>query len=83
MIFKFGFLFGIIIFFFGALSCSMSYNLDCLDEYFICYSNKNAFIGAVSYNLDTKNIYLPAEYKGVKVEGLGGYYERGVPSPFS
>ncbi len=73
------------IFFFAMCSlssCSLSYRIDTLDQYDICYSNKNAFIGYVTYNLDTTDIYLPSEYNGVKVEELGGYYGRGVPTPF-
>lgn len=57
IIFKIGFLFRIIMPFFSVLSCSMSFNLDCLDEYIICYSNKNTFIGSVSYDLDTMDIF--------------------------
>lgn len=67
---------------FSLSSCSLAYNIDDLDEYVIGYSKKNAFIGCVTYNLDTTEIRLPSEYKGVKVEELGGYYGRGVPTPF-
>lgn len=67
---------------FNLSSCSLDYNVDILDEYAIGYSTKNAFMGYVIYNLDTTKIYLPSEYKGVKVEELGEYYGRGVPTPF-
>lgn len=63
-------------------SCSFSYTIDTLDDYAIGYSSKSAFIGYVSYDLDTVEIHLPDEYKGVKVLELGGYYGRGVPTPF-
>lgn len=63
-------------------SCSLSYKVDSLDECVVGYSKNNAFIGCVAYNLDTSEIHLPSEYKGVRVEELGGYYGRGVPTPF-
>lgn len=67
---------------FSLSSCSLAYSIDDLDEYVIGYSKKNDFIEYVTYNLDTTEIHLPSEYKGVKVEELGGYYGRGVPTPF-
>lgn len=63
-------------------SCSLYYDIDSLDEYIIGYSHKSAFIGSVSYDLDTTEIHLPSVYKGANVEELGGYYGRGVPTPF-
>ncbi len=63
-------------------SCSTSYSIDETDECVIGYNKKNAFIGYVKYDLDTKEIYLPSEYNDVLVEDLGGYYGRGVPTPF-
>lgn len=63
-------------------SCSLDYQLDTLEDYYIGYSHKNAFIGCVNYNLETTEIHLPSFYKGVKVESLGGYFGRGVPTPF-
>lgn len=67
---------------FSLSSCSLSYKVDSLNECVVGYSKHNAFIGCVTYNLDTTEIYLPSEYKGIRVEELGGYYGRGVPTPF-
>ncbi len=68
-------------------SCSLSYSINHydIDEFSKCaigYSKRNAFIGYVTYNLDTKEIHLPSEFRGVKIEDLGGYYGKGVPTPF-
>lgn len=67
----------------GATSCSLFYTVTDKDNVVIGYSKTNAFIGPVEYvPNDDKYIELPDEYDGRPVTELGGYFGRGVPTPF-
>ena len=51
---------------------------------FVGYSKirKKAFVGQLSGDLENTDFVLPDEYMGCPVTTLGGYFGRGVPSPF-
>lgn len=66
-------------------SCSLFYDYDKVGAFGIGYSKieKNAFVADFDYVFGGENrIVLPSEYKGIKIKTLGGYFGRGVPSPF-
>ena len=65
--------------------CSQFYTANNVDNIFICCNQKLkiAFIGSVDYSIvDSNNVILPSEYDGCTINKLGGYYGRGVPTPF-
>ncbi|MGN1295622.1 MAG: hypothetical protein ACI4U5_04370 [Bacilli bacterium] len=66
-------------------SCSLTYEFIQLDNIGIGYSKieKSAFIGNVSYKEgDDDHIVLPSSYNNITIKDLGGYFGRGVPTPF-
>ena len=71
-------------------SCTASilYNDDAYVDGLYISINKTAnrcFVGGYTptNNNDSRIINIPDEYNGVPVKQLGGYFGRGVPSPFS
>ncbi len=68
-------------------SCSLTYAYQADENGIqICYSEleNNAFIGSVSLESEeTEEIILPNEYNGIPITVLGGYFGRGVPTPFN
>ena len=76
----FAFLFGL-----SVCSCSLFYDYDKEGRFGIGYSKieNSAFIADVDYDFgDDRKIILPSDYNGIKIKTLGGYFGRGVPSPF-
>ena len=66
-------------------SCSLFYEINNGDSIAIGYSKfeKNAFIGPIYCKEGvTTDIIIPDIYEGWTVTELGGYYGRGVPTPF-
>ena len=69
--------------------CSLLYDYEsyAVGSFDVGYSSalNNAFLGA--YNWDgteeNMNIVIPESYNGIKITELGGYFGRGVPSPFT
>ena len=66
-------------------SCSLTYEYIELDNIDIGYSKieRSAYIGRVSSkDSEDRNIVLPSKYKNIVIKELGGYFGRGVPTPF-
>ena len=75
-----GLVVGIVFIVDGLKHASLTYTIGITDDCSIYYNNDNAFLGKCSYKED--KIELPSEYKGVKIESLGGYYGSGAPVVF-
>ena len=66
-------------------SCSLTYEYIELDNIDIGYSKieRSAYIGRVSSKeTEGRNIVLPSKYNNIVIKELGGYFGRGVPTPF-
>ena len=69
--------------------CSLLYDYEsyAVGLFDVGYSSalNNAFLG--TYNWDgteeNMNVVIPESYNGIKITELGGYFGRGVPSPFT
>ena len=69
--------------------CSLLYDHEycAVDSFNVGYSKalSDAFVG--TYNWDGTdegmNITIPEYYNDIKIKGLGGYFGRGVPTPFN
>jgi len=62
------------------------YSFDWTGNIHVGYSEieNNAFITNINWNTDDSlEIILPSTYDNIQVKELGGYYGRGVPSPFN
>lgn len=73
---------------FSMCSCSLWYDhennaIGCFDVGYAEFT-KDAFVA--SYNWDGSNegmnIVVPEVYNDIKISGMGGYFGRGVPTPF-
>lgn len=74
-----------LIFVFSLSGCCLYYNLTTVAGVDIGYSKieKNCFIANILWtNGESQDIVLPSYYDGIPVKELGGYFGRGVPSPF-
>lgn len=75
--------------FFSFCGCSLLYDITTIDTDWgsmaIGYSNvlRQSFAGPMTCNTQSIKITVPDEYDGMKITGLGGYFGRGVPTPFS
>ena len=66
-------------------SCSLTYDYIEVDNIDIGYSKieRSAYIGRVSCkDSEDRNIVLPSTYNNIVIKELGGYFGRGVPTPF-
>lgn len=65
--------------------CSLFYDYTYENGVGIGYSKieKSAFVADIGWKTgDSFTIVLPNEYNGIPIKELGGYFGRGVPSPF-
>lgn len=66
-------------------SCCLTYDCTQVNNIIFGYSKieKSAFIGGITYHEgEEKNIILPEKYNSITIKDLGGYFGRGVPTPF-
>ena len=67
-------------------SCSLNYDIADYGNIIIGYSKfeNNAFVGCINFDInnDNPNIVIEDNYKGIPITELGGYFGRGVPTPF-
>ena len=66
-------------------SCSLTYDYIEEDNIDIGYSKieRSAYIGRISCKeTEEGNIILPSKYNNIVIKELGGYFGRGVPTPF-
>lgn len=74
---------------FSLCSCSLWYDHvnNAIGAFDVGYSKYKSKAFLANYNWDGSeegmNIVTPDDYNGVIITGLGGYYGRGVPSPFT
>ena len=68
----------------GCGGCSLNYSVTDADGLTIGYSrlDGNAFVGCVTCAAEQTEIVIPDAYNGLPVTNLGGYFGRGVPTPF-
>lgn len=66
--------------------CSLFYDYEVVNSIGIGYSKteNRGFIAEIDWNQgDSMNIILPSTYENIPIKELGGYFGRGVPSPFA
>ena len=64
-------------------SCSLFYHMETGDiDIGYNTTKKDAFVANITFDKDKTEYVIPSEINGCYVTTLGGYFERGVPSPF-